>query len=402
MHRVAPWLKAVNVVLTPTIVNRRNKVDKVIDRAVHEAEVKTDGTASGDEQFIEDMRFLLRCFADVDGLTPAGWVGTAGDIASRMENRFRIRKLHAQHPEIADEPIERPVVIVGMPRTGTTLTHHVLAQGADHRAPLMWELLHCDLGDIPEDVRAKYIKQAEQMVAGAEKASPMMVKIHKLGADKPEEDVFVLPHGLIYVVRAHMPRYEQWMLDRDYTADYQYLKQALQVLQYGRERRRWVLKSPAHLWSLETLLKVFPDAQIVWTHRDPATVMGSMCSLAETSMSVHVRDPDPHQIGRTWLGMLATGVGRARAARRNLSDDTIIDVPYRHLAEEPAERFPELYAWLSAHWGTAERRSLDQARTRAGGGGGHVYDLARYGISKREIQQAFGDYGPFVAELGES
>ena len=399
MHRVAPWLKAVNVVLTPTIANRRNKVDKIIDRAVHEAEAKTDGTASGDEEFIEEMRFLLGCFADVEDLTPMGWLGTAGDITSRMENRFRIRKLHALHPEIGDEPIERPIVVVGMPRTGTTMTHHVLAQPVDHRAPLMWELLHTDRGDIPEATREKYLKQARQMARITEKISPMMRHIHQLGAEKPEECVFVLPHGLIYVVRAHMPRYEQWMLDRDYTGDYQYLKQALQVLQHGRERRRWVLKSPAHLWNLETLLKTFPDAQVVWTHRDPEPVMGSMCSLAETSMSAHVRDPEPHRIGRVWLGMLATGIARARAAQKSLPEDTIIDVHYRHLAEDPQERFPELFERLGVPWGIAERHNLELAMNRAGGSGGHVYDLARYGLTPADLDQAFGDYGRFVEEL---
>ncbi|WP_026923777.1 sulfotransferase family protein [Glycomyces arizonensis] len=399
MQRVAPWLKAVNVVLAPTIANRRNKVDKAIDRAVRAAEAKTDGTASGDERFIEEMRFVLSCFADVDDLTPIGWMGTVGDLGTRLENRFRIRKLHAQHPEIADEPIERPIVVVGMPRTGTTVTHRVLAAAEAHRAPLMWELLHTDLGDIPEATRAEYLKQAAKVAEGAAKASPAMRSIHTLGAEEPEECVFVLPHGLIYLVRARMPRYEQWMLDRDYTPDYQYLKQALQVLQHGRERRRWVLKSPAHLWNLETLLKTFPDAQVVWTHRDPATVLGSMCSLAETSMSAHVRNPDPHQIGRTWLGMLATGVGRATAARRNLPEDTLIDVPYRHLTEAPGRRLPDLFERLGAPWGERERRGLEGLLAHRGGGSGHRYELSRYGIADAEVEQAFGDYGRFVDSL---
>ena len=399
MHRVAPWLKAVNVMLAPTIANRRNKVDKIIDRAVQQAEAKTQGTASGDERFIEEMRFLLGCFAEADGLTPVGWTGTVNDIASRLENRLRIRKLHARHPEIADEPIERPIVVVGMPRTGTTVTHHVLASPAEHRAPLMWELLSTDLGDIPEATREEYRRRARQVAEGSVKASPIMRRIHRLDADQPEECVFVLPHGLIYVVRAHLPRYEQWMLDRDYTPDYQYLKQALQVLQHGRERRRWVLKSPAHLWSLETLLKTFPDAQVVWTHRDPATVLGSMCSLSEATMSVHLRRPDPHRIGRTWLGMLATGVNRAEEARRNLPEGTLIDVPYRHLTEAPGERLPELFERLGAPWGEAERRSLERLLSRPGGGSGHVYELSRYGVTETEIERAFGDYGRFVAGL---
>ncbi|GAB3650686.1 sulfotransferase family protein [Glycomyces tarimensis] len=397
MHRVAPWLKAINVMLAPTIANRRNKVDKIIDRAVREAEAKTDGTASGDERFIEDMRFLLGCFADVEGLTPTGWMGTSGDIASRMENRFRIRKLHAQHPEIADEPIKRPIVVVGMPRTGTTLTHYALAEPAGHRAPLMWELLHTDVGEAEREER---IRHAERFVKAAETASPQLPVMHKMGAEKPEECIFILPHGVAYLVRAPLPRYEQWMLERDYTADYQYLKQALQVLQHGREPRRWVLKSPAHLWNLDTLLTVFPDAQVVWTHRELHTVMGSLGSLAENSMSMHVRRPDPHLIGRKWLGLLATGIGRATDSRRRLPADAIIDVPYRHLVDEPMRRLPELFERLGADWGERERAALERLVARPRGGSGHTYDLARYGLSDADLDQAFGDYGRFVAELG--
>lgn len=399
MQRVAPWLKAVNVMLAPTVAGRRNKVDKLIERAVRAAEAKTDGTASGDERFIEDMRFLLGCFAEVDGLTPSGWTGSVGDITTRLENRFRIRRLHARHPEIADEPIERPIVVVGMPRTGTTLTHHMLASPEAHRAPMMWELLHTDLGDIDEATRGEYIERARRLAAGAAKAAPVMRSIHPLGAEHPEECVFVLPHGLLFLVRVHMPRYEQWMLDRDYTPDYRYLKQALQVLQYGRERRRWVLKSPAHLWNLDVLLKVFPDAQVVWTHRDPAAVLGSMCSFAETSMSVHMHRVDPHQVGRTWLGMLATGVGRAFSARRDLPEGTLIDIPYRHMTEDPDKRLPELFERLGAPWGERERGSLERLLSRSGSGGGHRYELSRYGITDAEIGQAFGEYDRFVAGL---
>ncbi|THV37022.1 sulfotransferase family protein [Glycomyces buryatensis] len=400
MNRVAPWLKAVNTVLTPTIANRRKKIDKIIEKAVHNAETRIGGTHSGDEQFIDDYRFLLRCFADIDGLSPTGWSGMINDVSTRIENRLRIRKLHVQHPEIAAEPIERPIVIVGMPRTGTTLLHRLLGAPEAHRAPLLWELMSTDLGDISQETRDEYRKRSDRITVGMDKVAPDFRNIHSIGTDEPEECVFLLPHGLMFAVRADSPRYVQWMLERDYTDDYRYLKQGLQVLQHGRPRRRWVLKSPAHLWSLDVLLKTFPDAEIVWTHREPATVLASMCSLAETSMSLHMHKPDPHSIGRQWLGLLATGIDRTRAVRRQQPRDTIIDVPYEHLTKEARERIPELFERLDTPWGKAEQDTLETALDRPGGSGGrHKYELSPYGITETEVNQVFSEYRRFIGDL---
>lgn len=130
--------------------------------------------------------------------------------------------------------------------------------------------------------------------------------------------------------------------------DYAYLKQAIQVLQYGRPRRRWVLTSPMHLAHLPELLTVFPGATIVWTHRDPVAAIGSVCSMVEITRALHVRRPDPHTIGRTWLDLPASAVAHARAARADATGVPFVDVPYAWLAAEPHARVPELYDRIGA------------------------------------------------------
>lgn len=383
MERVAPWLKAVNTVLTPAIAGRRRKVDRLLERAVREAEHRTGSTAHGEEAFVEDMRVLLAGYADIHGLTLTGWVAVQQEVTDRLENRLRIRKLHALSPEIADEPISRPIVVTGVPRTGTTMLQRLLAVPAAHRSPLMYELMHADLET------TEHLRRAERATDFLGKAVPTFGSVYDMHPQKPDADVWVLPHGIGHLVRAQPPGYIQWMLERDYTPDYRYLKQTLQVLQHGRPRRRWVLRAPAHLWNLGALIKAFPDAQILWTHRDPAAALASLCSMTETATAMNTGEIDPHEIGRTWLGLFATGFDRARAARARLPAYSVVDVPYRDLTDHARERMPQLFERLEVPWGRTEADALDAALAARPT---HRYDLARYGLSEGEVDQALADY----------
>lgn len=384
MERLAPWLKAVNTVLTPAIAGRRRKIDRIIDRAVREAEHRTASTAHGDEAFIEDLRVLLRGYADIDDLTLTGWVTAQQEVTDRLENRLRVRKLHVLNPEIADEPISRPLVVTGLPRTGTTMLQRLLAVPDGHRAPLLHELMHADLPG------ADHRHRTERIVDAVGKAVPAFGAVYDLDAGEPDACVFVLPHGIGHLVRAQPPGYVQWMLDRDCTADYRYLKQTLQVLQHGRPRRRWVLRAPAHLWHLGALMKAFPDAQILWTHRDPATALASLASMTETATALTTGRADPHEIGRMWLGLIATGLDRARAARRRLPAYAVVDVPYRDLTDHASRALPALFDRLGAPWGGPERAALEAAL--ADRGPRHEYDLARYGLTQGEVDHVLADY----------
>lgn len=383
MERVSPWLKAVNTVLTPAIAGRRKKIDRLLDRAVREAEHRTGSTAHGEDAFIEDMRVLLAGYADIDGLTLTGWVSVQQEVTDRLENRLRTRKLHALNPEIADEPISRPIFVTGVPRTGTTVLQRLLAVPEPHRSPLMHELMHTDLAN------SDHLRRAERATDFLAKAVPTFGTVYDMHPQKPDADVWVLPHGIGHLVRAQPPGYVQWMLERDYAPDYRYLKQTLQVLQHGRPRRRWVLRAPAHLWNLGALVKAFPDAQILWTHRDPVAALASFCSMTETATAMNTSHIDPHEIGRNWLGLFVTGIDRARAARTLLPDYAVVDVPYRDLTRDARERLPQLFEHLGAPWGRAEADALEAALAERPE---HKYDLARYGLSEGEVDRALGDY----------
>ncbi|WP_100448549.1 sulfotransferase family protein [Glycomyces xiaoerkulensis] len=397
MRRKSATTTVLNALLKPASAGRRHP-DRAFDGIVERAERRTGGDAAAVPEFVEDFRFLVRSFVDGTGLSPMGWQSVVSDIGSRLENRLRVHRLIAEHPEIADEPIERPVFIVGLPRTATTLAHNIIAQSDGHRGPKLWEWFFTDI-DRGEDVERGHIKDTRRMVGTFMRLAPAFKVIHPLDAEKPDECNYLLPHGSTHLARVLMPEYFEWTKERDWLPDYEYLRQALQVLQYGRERKRWILKSPLHLEHLPELLKVFPGATIVWTHRDPVTVLGSLCSMVETTQLLHVRKPDLHGIGRMWLDIQSAAIERARAARVAGPREAFVDVPYTWLAAEPHEKVPKLYEMLGARWTDKDAGNLDNVLARPGIGRQHEYELARYGLTPTDVEEAFGDYAGMVQAM---
>ncbi|KUL40299.1 sulfotransferase family protein [Streptomyces regalis] len=385
-------LTLANVLLRPTLGSRHGH-QRIFDRIAVEA-----GETPGDRQFVDDFRSLLGWWAKAENLTPVGWQSAQVFVRRHLTNRARVRRLIAEHPGIEREPIEKPVFVVGLPRTATTVTHAVLSLSAEHRGPLLWELLTPDL-ELPPRQRRKAVTAGRRLVQGTNLFAPRFRDIHAMAAEGPEECTFALPHALMPLSQALMPEYEAWYRERDFVDDYRYLKQVFQVLQYGRPRRRWILKSPMHLGNLDALRTVFPDATIVWCHRDPVTVVASFCSLIEHGMAVSTRPLDLHRIGALWLGLLSHAMTRGLAARAAIPPHALVDAPYAWLAAEPATGAPKLYDAVGARWTDADAARLPGAVARPKGSRPHRYDLARYGLTRDAVESAFADYNALRAEV---
>ncbi|SDP17531.1 Sulfotransferase family protein [Streptomyces sp. cf386] len=385
-------LALANQLLRPAFGSRRDP-DRIFDRIAVEA-----GEAHGDRQFVDDFRALLGWWAKAENLTPVGWQSAQVFVRRHLANRARVRGLIAAHPEIEREPIEQPVFVVGLPRTATTVTHAVLSLAEAHRSPLLWELL-APGPKLPPRERRKAVTAGRRMVQGTNLFAPRFRDIHPMAAEGPEECTFALPHALMPLSQALIPEYAQWYCERDFTDDYRYLRQVFQVLQYGRPRRRWILKSPLHLGNLDALRTAFPDATIVWCHRDPVTAVASFCSLIEHGMAVSSRPLDLHGIGATWFGLLSRAMERGLRARAAIPREALVDAPYSWLAAEPATGAPKLYDAIGARWSDAEAARLPEAVARPKGTRPHRYDLARYGLTHAEVESAFADYNALRAEV---
>lgn len=391
--RTTLLFKAVNAAMTPALRSRRNP-QAAWAKAVAGAERTSGISVTDDErQWVADFEFLIRCVAEVPGLGPIGWTTTLMDARARLVNRLRIRDLHQRHPGIGAEPIEQPIFVVGLPRTATTLAHQILAGSSSCRGPLLWEMTQTDLEQDPA-VIAKRLKRARRQFS-ATRWAPDFDHIHPIDVTEPEESMFLLPHGIYHLLfHAPMPEYRAWFTERDTTADYRYLKEALQVLQYGREsRRRWVLKYPFDLGQMAAIRQVFPDATFIWMHRDPVTVTGSLCSLADLSQSLFVTRPDREAIGRLALELMIETVEAGRRFRRE-HRETVIDVPYHRLVSAPERYVPELYEKLGIPWTFEDGERLVKALNRRGRERDrkHEYHIGAYGLTSHQIEQSFADY----------
>lgn len=389
MRRMSSLVPILNAIFAPSLRSRRD-VDGVFRRLLERACADMGEHALLDEADVDGYRRLLRGVAAAPGLTALGWAMARKDIDSLITNQLRVHALCNTHPSISNEVVERPIVIIGLPGTGTTVVHKFIAQSIGHRAPALWELTHTAPA-LPKEKHDRLIRQIDTTLALVTRLAPAMRSLPPRGADLPDGDLFVLPHGGRHLARAAMPEYEAWCYERDYARDYDYLKRVYQVLQHGREPARWVIESPTHLANLGQLMRVFPDARIVWFHRDPFAVIGSVCPLVETSQRLHVRRPDLHELGRMCLHQLSWMTRRAREARIGLPREQIIDVSYHRFSADPHAMITRLYDRLDAAWTAADQRRLDAALRQANRPT-HEYDPARYGVTFEQVAAAFGDY----------
>jgi hypothetical protein len=387
-RRTSRALPAINAAMAP--FTRRREPVETLAAIMRRNQI----SEADDPEFIGDMRYLLTQVAVVPGLSPLGWKSFIGDIDARIANRARVRRLIAEYPTIAEERIEAPSIVVGLPRTATTLTHHILAGADGARGPLLWEWMHTGLS-MTEREQAQVIRQVEVAMRAVMFLTPAMLDIHAPQARRPDECAFFLPHTEGHLARAPMPSYERWLQTRDFTDDYAYLKQGLQVLQHGRPLKRFVLKCPTHLGHLDLLMKQFPDATIVWTHRDPVTVVGSICSLVETSRAMHLRRLHPddlHDIGRMALATMSSLVERGRNARTRIPRSRLIDLRYPELTADPIGTVKRLFSSLGLDWTPDDRARVEAATVRRSARP-HEYTLDRYGLTESDVNDAFGDYG---------
>lgn len=393
MPTVPAATRLLNAFLTPTLASQRTP-GAVFDDLVHEARASF-GDGEADDTTFDDLRVLVRAFASTDEFTAVGWQTALTDLRLRAENRVRIRRLHRLEPAIAREPVRAPVFVAALPRTATALVRGVLARSPTHRAPLLWEM-GCTETAQPEAVRHRHFRRTAQLYRTLARLVPKEDHSSELDPEAPNDCAHLLPHGGHHLQRADLPAYREWLADRDFSADYAYLKQALQVLQYERPPTRWVIEAPANLGRFEAIRAVFPDAVIIWIHRDPMTVLGSHCGLIEASWTLHQRHPNPREIGPVWLAMASKAIERSRQARLTLPREAIVDVPYEHLAAAPGMWLPWLYERIGAHWTETDSEHL--ARVEAGPESSrvHEHELARYGVSAANAEAAFGDYPRLV------
>lgn len=371
-----------------------------VDELVGEARRRTGLQDLGDPPHAEALGVLLRSLDEQAALHPAGRALVREDLLRLLANRLQLTAVFAAHPEITARPIERPLFIVGLPRTGSSILHELLAQDPDNRAPMTWEVkLPCpppEASSFECDPRIAVVHaELEQMDA----AIPEFKKMHPQGARLPQECLNLTTHAfasIFWSVSHDVPAYQAWLDRLDQRPIYAFHHRMLRLLQWHCPPERWVLKSSSHLWSLDALLDEYPDACIVQTHRDPLKVLASFTSLVKTLRGLYSERIDPRRIGVAQAEFLAAGLDRAIAFRdrARIGPAQVIDLQFRDFIADPIGRIAELYR----HFGRtlspeAERRMRRFLAENPGDQyGPHRYRFADTGLDPDAERRRFARY----------
>jgi hypothetical protein len=349
-----------------------------------------DYGASG---FQEGLVRTLDAFARLP-LKPDVRAAAMERIVHDLASRLRIERWYVEHPEVEAQEIEGPVLVCGLPRTGTTATVGMLALDPRFRFPRMWEMLEPvppPIADDRDDPRAVAYREASEARSRASQ--------HISDPDGPEEDmVGIAPlnmHG--YHGSYPMPDdFLEWWAAADFTSTYAYHRRVLKLLQSRRPPGLWLLKGPVHLYRLDAFAAEYPDARFVWTHRDPASVIPSVASLQHTLFAQRCANAALRKAGEgaRALAFWSEAMRRGLSARARIGEHRFIDIWNRDVVSRPIETFATLYEQLGYTF-TSDRQAAvaEYSRRNARGAfGEHRYTAEEYGLSRDMIRERFANY----------
>ena len=354
----------------------------------------------GDDLFREPLAMLLEALQRQAQLNDLGRYRAQANIEAALATRLRIEDYVRRHPALLERPVERPVFIASLPRTGTTALHHLLNADPSNHTLRLWE--GHDPVPPPED--ASYdsdprIDRQRKGVAMTERFMPGFLRTHLLAADAPDECHLLFNRTLLsaeFYSLFNVPDYAHWVYRQDLEPYYRYHRRQLQLLQY-RKSGLWVLKSPFHQLGLDAILRVYPDALIVLTHRAPLTIVASGCSFSELLRRSGSDAVDRETVGDQWLEMLSVYSQRFEADRERLEPlypGQFIDIDYRAFMTDPWPAIEAIYrargTGLSERGRVAMQGWLDA--NPPGRHGGHDYRLEDYGITRAEVEAVFSAY----------
>jgi hypothetical protein len=368
--------------------------DELIDTAM----AQTGLDDFGGESFREGLTRLTEALAGEADLTETGEHMLRARLGMLLANRLRIEQVYRAYPEIDDERIDRPLFIIGLPRTGTTALSQLLSADPQIRSLRLWE----SSDPVPPPEAASQhtdprIAEAQRGLDAMYEAFPRMRALYfqtATGATECQDLLGMEFRTSHFDGMAHVPSYIDWVVNCDMVPAYCYHIRTLKLLQWRCPPRLWHLKTPVHALALDQLASVYPNARFLWTHRDPAAVLGSVCSLmAYTRSWVSDRD-DAAGLGAQQTELWGEALRRAIAFRDRVGEGRFADIPFDELNADPVGTVAGAYARLGLEMNEEGRERMGQWATEnpAGGRGAHTFSLAEFGLDATEVRARFGFY----------
>jgi hypothetical protein len=366
---------------------------------------QTTGLADfGDASWSEGAERLIAELNDGAVLNDVGRVIAESDVIEYLSNRLRVVDWVKRNPSITENDIRPPIVVLGQPRTGTTILFDVLAQDPANRVPLTWEVDQ----PWPPPKTATYetdprIDEVDAKLANVDLLIPGFRAMHEMGARLGQECVRITAadfRSMIFATQYRVPTYQQWLLhEADMSPAYRYHRMFLQYLQSAHPAERWVIKSPAHLWSLEAMFNEYPGALIVQTHRDPLRVVCSLASLVDLLRRLASDDVSISAVADEWVDDIVLGLDRAVEARRNgtVPAAQTVDVLFRDFLSDPMAVVRTIYERLGIELTEDAEKAMRSflAANPKEKHGGHNYSFADTGLDEGVLRERTHDYQEF-------
>lgn len=366
------------------------------DRTIETAERATGFNDWDGTDFVDGIRRLYRSIETEAGIAPMHYPPIEAGLAFVLGNRLRIVEDRKRFPGIADESIESPLFVMGLPRSGTTLLQALLTAPPSARGTLHWELLNPS----PPPAAATYANDPRIDIARAQVSgmSQELLKIHPFDAELPEEcgrlfDMEVMNQGTFGSYR--VPGYLHWLLGHDYREAYRWHKKCLQHFQHCHRGSHWVCKSNKHMFTMDRLFETYPDLRLVWIHRDPATTMASLASFIYNIRRSLAPDTDPHLLGREWASLQELALQRTMLFRDRLPDQSrVCDVHYGDLMRDPLGEVERIYRHFGMEFDHASRAGVAGwlAANPQDKHGRHAYRPEQFGLDAQGLRERFGSY----------
>jgi hypothetical protein len=368
-----------------------------LDDLLRSAERRAGSSALGEWPIEEPFERLLASYRDEADLTTLGRITVRELVVSLFENLLRLEAQRAANPAIERASVADPVFIIGLPRTGTTHLHGLLSQDPANRAPFTWEVMYpAAHGTTPAEI-APVRARTQSRLDWANRLAPEFMRIHPIAPDLPQECIAIHAQvfmGIQFHTTHNVPSFQDWFERSPQDLAYDFHRRLLQHLQANRPGDRWVLKAPGHLFSLGALLRRYPNARIVQTHRDPLRVMASMASHATVLRRAFSDNADPRAIAADWTDRWARALDDFLAVRERANPAQFLDVAYESIERAPLETIERVYDFLGWPLTETGRAAIERflAANPKDKHGAHRYTLEQYGLDPAALTRRFANY----------
>ena len=359
---------------------------------------ETGLTDFGDGLHREGLERLVASMNEEGDLTDTGEMMQRIRLGAHLTARLRVEQTYKERPEISEQVVEGPVFVIGLPRTGTTALSQLVAADPQFRSLRLWE----SAAPVPPPEAATQhtdprIAEAEAGLAMMNEAFPLMQTMYHSEATTATEcqDLMGMSFRTAHFDgSARVPSYMAWVIDCDMRGTYEYHRRVLRLLQWHCPPRLWHLKTPVHMFALDALVEAYPNARFLWSHRDPARVLGSVCSLVHYTRSWSSDRDDALELGPEMVERWALAVERAMAFRARVGEDRFADVPFAALQRDPVDTIATSYERIGLELSEESRRAVSgwASGHEPGSHGSHRYELTDFGIDAEQVRERFAAY----------